>query len=393
MNAPHSKQSNSLNSFPKKNQNYKPPKMNNQKNEGYSSSNNIYSGYSSHTGGNIYAQTNENNNQKPKNNIIDGSSSNRNIYNAPPKINSPVYVPQTSGNINHGYIQKASGDMPLFPSNVSPINDNTNNPTSTEPLIPTKKLELNSKFCHCCECCECCECIECIECCNCCQCIDCCECCDTNYDMEEIKGRDKCCIIIFCVILAAIDIYDIIITLISERNNYILCLIPDLLYLFFVIFEPITTMRVRWLRITGSVLSVVYLVLSIVLGFYQILKLPSHKVEGINGEKEEIDKRAGPIAFRIIIFSLLINFIFHYYWGIEICCRSNGDYCCCFCCSCCNKCKNMVSRRRHRYNSHHHSSPHHYRAPHHSAPHRSAPHHAPHHRPHHRAHHGGHRRH
>ena len=163
MNAPHSKQPNSLNSFPNKIQNYKPPKMNNQKNEGYSSNNNIYSGYSSHTGGNIYAQTNENNNQKPKNNIINGASSNRNIYNVPPKIN----IPQSSGNINQGHIQKESGDMPLFPSNIVSINDNTNNPTSTELLIPNKKHDLNRKFCHCCECCEC---FECIECCSCCQC-------------------------------------------------------------------------------------------------------------------------------------------------------------------------------------------------------------------------------
>ena len=189
MNAPHSKQPNSLNSFPNKIQNYKPPKMNNQKNEGYSSNNNIYSGYSSHTGGNIYAQTNENNNQKPKNNIINGASSNRNIYNVPPKIN----IPQSSGNINQGHIQKESGDMPLFPSNIVSINDKSglnwskdengkyyvetsyditastgSRPsTSTELLIPNKKHDLNRKFCHCCECCEC---FECIECCSCCQC-------------------------------------------------------------------------------------------------------------------------------------------------------------------------------------------------------------------------------
>ena len=219
--------------------------------------------------------------------------------------------------------------------------------------------------------------------------------------MEEIKGNDKCCVILFCVILAAIEIYDIIMTFIVERNNYIFFLIPDLLYLFFAIFEPITTMRVRWLRITGSVLSVIYLVLSIVLGIYQILKIPYHKVEGINGEEKEMDKRGPPILLRFIIFTLLLNFIFHFYWRIDICCRSNEDYCCCFCCSCCNKCKIILSRRRNRYNSHHHSSPHHYKAPHRSAPHRSAPHlraphrsaphhaphRAPHHRPHHRAHH------
>ena len=258
-------QPNSLNNFPKNNQNYKPPKINKKNNQGYSSNDNINSGYSSHTGGNIYAKVNENNKPKPKNNIANKAA----IFNPPPKINPPVYAPKTSGNINQAYSPKTSGDMPLFPSNYTPNSATNNNPTSTEPLISTSKLDIKknccnlSECCDCCECgncCECCECCECGDCCECCECDDCCECCEcddicescktcqcceSNCEVGDIYGPDKCCVIFFCICLAALQIYDIIITFIKEKNNYILFLIPDFLYLFFAIFEPITLMRVR----------------------------------------------------------------------------------------------------------------------------------------------------
>ena len=384
--APNFNQPSSLYSYPNQNPNYMPPQMNigSENTGGYNSQgNNIYSGYDSQMGGNIYSQASGNIYAQP--------------YNSQPQVNPPIYVPQVSGNINPGYAPQTSGDInPVYapkvsgeitisPLNVSPVSATTTDiPTSTEPLVPTSNVVVVKSSC-----------------------------CETDDSIESLTGFEKCGVIGSCVILAIIGFNDMAFTLNTENINHALFLIPDLLYLFFAIFEPITIMRVRCLRTAGGVLSIVFLVLSIIFGILQLVHLENHKNEIDNikdNGRDRIDDCTPFTYIRVIAFIIILNIIFYAYWKLKICCR-------------CENTGSSSTYRNYDYDyedtyvttsspshhhthlrsaPHHHSAPHH-SAPHHSAPHRSAPHHnaphhaphhsAPHHAAHHSAHHGGHRRH
>ena len=195
----------------------------------------------------------------------------------------------------------------------------------------------------------------------------------------------------------------------TENINHALFLIPDLLYLFFAICESITIMRVRWLRTTGGVLSIVFLVLSIVFGIVQLIHLDDHKgyYSNMKNGHDRIDDCKPFTYIRVIVFVIILNIIFYAYWNLKICCRceNNGSSSTYYYDS--GDTYVTTSSPSHHHHSHLRSAPHHHSAPHHSAPHRSAPHHsaphhaphhsaphhAPHHSAHHSAHHGGHRRH
>ena len=411
-NAPNFNQPNSLYSYPNQNPNYMPPQMNieSQNNEGYNSQGiNIYSGYSPQMGDNIYSQASGNIYSQPQDNQVYGAQPSENIYTAPPQSNPPLYAPQTSGNINpeyappisgdinQAYIPNTSGEIALSPVNVPPVSyDTTNIPTSTEPLVPTSDVVVVKSSC-----------------------------CETDESIEELTGCHICGVIFSCVALAIIGFNDMVFTLRTKSINHALFLIPDLLYLFFAIFESITIMRVRWLRTCGGVLSIVFLVLSIVFGILQLIHLNNHKGEDVREGHDFVNDCIPFTYIRIVVFVIILNIIFYVYWRIKICCR----------------CENTGSSStyyeydsgttyitttttspsyHHPHHHHiaphhsaphlrsaphhsapHHSAPHHsapHHAPHHSAPHRSAPHHAPHHSAphhsaHHSAHHGGHRRH
>ena len=395
-NGPNFNQPNSLYSYPNQNPNYMPTQINigPQNSEGYNSQdNNFYSGYSSQMGANIYSQSSGNIYSQPQNTT-------------PIQSNPPLYAPQTSRNINQeydpqisgeinlAYAPKTNGEIALSPVNISPISDDTANiPTSTESLVPTSNVVVVKSSC-----------------------------CETDEAIEELSCCCKFGVIGSCVALAIIGFNDMVFTSRTKHINYALFLVPDLLYLFFSIFEPITIIRIRWLRTTGGILSIVYLVISIVFGILQLINLNNHKNEEGNVGDDGHDFIDDCIPFtylRVIAFIIILNIIFYAYWRIKICfrCKNNGtsyyDYE--YDSGDTHITTTSSSYHHHPHHQsapHHHSAPHHsapfrsaphhstphHSAPHHSAPHHSAPHHAPHHSaPHHSAHHaphhGGHRRH
>ena len=391
--APNFNQPNSLYSYPNPNPNYMPPQTNIEQNsEGYNSqgNNNIYSGYSPQMGGNIYSQVSGNIYSQPQNNLPYGTQPSGNIYNAQFQDNTPLYVPQAIPNVSPEYPPQTSGEIAVSSLNVSPPTVPTDSPITTEPLIPTSDVVVVKRSC-----------------------------CETDESIEPLTGLEKCGVIFSNIALAIIGFNDMAFTLSTENINHALFLAPDLLYLFFSIFESITIMRVRWLRTTGGVLSIVFLVLSIAIGILQLIHLNDHKgeIENIRSDdgKDRINDCMVFPYLRVAAFTIILNIIFYAYWKLKICCR----------------CENTGSSSHYNYeydsgtyittsshhHTHHHSPPHHHSSPHHSAPHHSAPHHsapkrssphhsAPHHAPHrsaphhaahhsahHSAHHGGHGRH
>ena len=361
---------------------YSPP----VNNDGYNSqSNNIYSaaqsGFAPKTGGNIYSQANNNLYPQNSGNIYPPPQNNP-VYAppisayVPPPVNPPVYSPQVSGEITPVYVPQVSGeikvDVPqpnlnvvspepnIVPLNVAnPISvTSPTEPISTAPLIPPTNVVANTES----------------SCCG-----------GTDESMAELSGCQKCINITLGVFVSFGSFCCIIIGSIIDEINHGIFIPIDIIFLLYGVFIAVSVLRNRCLRVTSTVLSVIFFILGIVGTVFEIVLLNERKAK-----KNEliglIDNYCFFVYSRIFWLFCILNALFYNYWGIKICrcdTSSSGTY---------------HSGRSH---FHHHSPPHHtaihhsaphHSAPHHSAPHRSAPHHsAPHHSaPHHGGgHHGG----
>ena len=249
-----------------------------ESNEGYNSqSNNIYSGVQSgfaptsegsiysQVGGNIYSQNSGNIYQPPQNkskyavsptdniyqppqlpNPIYAPPPSGNIYVSPPPINPPVYSPQISGEINTGnipqvnvetnpgYIPQTSGNIVSPPVNLAPVN--VTNPTesaATIPLISSSSVQVNVEGC-------------------CCSRID--------ESMAVLTGCQRGCTIFLGIFLAFGCLCCVIISSMIEGIEHNIFLGLDLLFLAYGIFISVSVLRIRWIRITSTTLSVIFFV-------------------------------------------------------------------------------------------------------------------------------------
>ena len=311
------------------NPNYINPQMTN---EGYfNSQSNIYSPLHSNNtpqantysqiSGNIYYQNNININTQPQNNDIYNAQSNEN-YNPPP----PIYSSESNGYFNPGYTPNINETNQIYNPNIaddtnpanSPqiISDNNNEFTTQtnndiivstnidnnslqntlEPLanIPKKTNKANN-----------------VE--NCCS--------RRDPSLMEVNGCQKGWIIALCIFLDILGFNEIVLASTINSIYYNLVIIINILNIAFTIMESVSILRIRWIRIFGSVLSVVYLLGTIIVYIIQLIKMGNNEDPE---DKERISNCKMINFLKIIILIIIMNIVFYAYWRIRICYRSRN---------------------------------------------------------------------
>ena len=398
------------------NPNYPPTNNNNiypppQNNLGYiSESNNIYSGIpqsnpglNSQNSGNIYSPVNNRPayipQYAPNNDFIPKPSGD-----IPNQIqNSPAFIPQVSGNINPGYAPQISrninpgfapqisgeintGTIPQIPVDnkieVSPptsvevntgvppqISENINpevppptldnmisptgnnniptksevtNSSSTEPmpsvsvplLAPTNEIKISG--CGCCS-----------------NCID-----------SSIEPLDSCfskMVIIFSLVIAAFSAINSLIALSLDLNDFNAYLYIDVSIIVYTIINCFSVVRIRWIRVLATFLTVVFLIVGFGGTLFQYIVINTD----FSVSYYTFNFMKFLFFMRLIFFALVTHIIFLGYWGI-------------------NCCKNIGSGSSSSYSTHHHT---HFRTHHIGRSHFGGGHHSHHH--HGGGHHGG----
>ena len=181
--------------------------------------------------------------------------------------------------------------------------------------------------------------------------------CCTRKDpsLVELDCFQKYLILIMGIILTISGIVNILVTLIPNIENYNIFISIDIAIILYSIFVCLSVFQIRWLRVTATLLSVIFLVLGIGGSLYQFLLLNSKNSEFVSSSIYSVCKFI--FYGRIIWFLLIMNVLFYEYWGIK-----------------CLKCEGGSSggyRRHHRthFGVHHHFTHHHSR-PHHGGGHR-----------------------
>lgn len=95
--------------------------------------------------------------------------------------------------------------------------------------------------------------------------------------MREITGCQKCMIIGFCIILNILGFNEIGLASTINSINYSLVLIINILNIAFAILESVSILRIRWIRIFGSILSVIYLLGCISIYIIQLIKMENNE--------------------------------------------------------------------------------------------------------------------
>ena len=326
--------------FNNPNPNYIPPQMTN---EGHfnSQNNNIYSvqsnntpqinNYSQNSGG-IYYQNNININIQPQNNNLYNAKFNEN-YNPPPPIYSskvninynqgytpytneinqdytpntvdpnPTYSPYITSDYsdnNNGFTSQANDDNALSTKvNNTPVNvDNNSLPNNSEPLVlPPKKTNKENNVENCCS--------------------------RRDPSMREVTGCQKCLIIGFCIFLDILGFNEIALASLVDSIYYSLALSINILNIAFTIMESVSILRIRWIRIFGSVLSIIYLLGTIIVYIIQFIKMENNEEPEDN---ERIDNCKLINFMKIIVLIIIMNIVFYAYWGIRICYRHRHSH-------------------------------------------------------------------
>lgn len=301
--------------------NYIPPQVTN---DGYfnSQSNNIYSAEQSNitpqtniysqNSGSICGQNNINIYTKPENNDISKTKSLENC-NPPPPIyaansngyfNNQEYIPNiTSGSndiyspqiINGFSPQTNNNNIASTKINITPVNIVNKPNTYSEPLVrPLNQNQTNKVNNE----------------------VNCCS--KRDLSMKEITGCQKCLIIGFCIILSVFGFNEIALASTIDSIYYNLVLIMNLSNIVFTIMVSVSILRIKWLRIVASVLSILFLLGSILAYIFQYIKME-------NNEDPKDNERIGNCKFinvvKIIMLIIIVNIVFYAYWGIRICYR------------------------------------------------------------------------
>ena len=417
--------------YPSTNNNniYPPP----QNNFGYNSEgSNIYSGIgipqsnpglNSQNSGNIYSATDNRPayipQYAPNNDFMPKPSGD-----IPIQIqNNPSYIPQISGNINPSFVPQSSGDInpgfapqisgeintgtipqipvdnkievapptslevntgvtPQISGNINPEvppptldnmispTGNNNIPTkieatsssSTEPMpsISDPLLAASNQ--------------EKISGCGCCSnCID-----------SSIEPLDSCfskMIIIFSIVIAVFSAINSLIALTLDLNEFNAYLYLDISIIVYSIINCFSVVRIRWLRVLATFLTVVFLIIGTGGTLFQYIVISTEKYVS----HTTFNFMKFLFFMRLIFFALTTHIIFYGFWGIN-CCKNLGS-----------GSSSGSSYRTHRthFNTHHIGGRSHFGGGHHSHPHFGGGHHS---RPHfggghhHGGHHGGHGR-
>ena len=311
---------------------YIPPQMTNGQYFN-SRSNNIYSVVQSNNtpqtniysqnSRNIYYQDNININTQPQNNHdIYNDQSNEN-YNPPPPIYSPqsngyfnpgytphtneikqisiprfiietnpVYSPHIASEKNNGFTSQTNDDnIASTKINITPVNiDNSSLPNTSKPLVHVVKKNKVKNVENCCS--------------------------RRDPSLREVTGCQKGWIIAFCIFLDILGFNEIGIASLMDSINYGLALLINLLNIAFTIMESVSTLRIRWIRIFGSILSVVYL-----LGTISVYIIQRIQMDNSEDQKEKDNQESFELenVLKIIILIIIMNIVFYAYWGIRIC--------------------------------------------------------------------------
>ena len=105
---------------------------------------------------------------------------------------------------------------------------------------------------------------------------------------------------------------------------YSLVLLINLLNIAFTIMESVSILRIRWIRIFASVLSVTHLLGTIVIYIVQFINMEKNEYPE---DDERIEECKTINIMKIIVLIIFMNIIFYAYWGIRICyrCENSGS--------------------------------------------------------------------
>lgn len=359
------------------NPNYPPTNNNNiypppQNNFGYTSeSNNIYSGVpqsnpgiNTQNSGNIYSAADIRPayipQYAPNNDFIPKPSGD-----IPNQIqNSPAFIPQASGNINPGYIPQTSGDFnpgfapqisgeintgtipqipvdnkievdlptsvevntgvtPQISGNINPEvppptldniispTGNNNIPTKSEvtssssvepmpsvsvPLLaPTNQVKISDCNCSCC-----------------CNCID--------SSMDPLDSCFSKMIIIFSIVIAVFSAINSLIALSLDLNDFNAYLYIDVSIIAYTIINCLSVVRIRWLRVLDTFLTVVFLIIGLGGSLFQYIVINTE----FSVSHNTFNFMKFIFIMRLIFFALVTHIIFLGFWDIN-CCKNLGS--------------------------------------------------------------------
>lgn len=359
------------------NPNYPPTNNNNiypppQNNFGYTSeSNNIYSGVpqsnpgiNTQNSGNIYSAADIRPayipQYAPNNDFIPKPSGD-----IPNQIqNSPAFIPQANGNINPGYIPQTSGDFnpgfapqisgeintgtipqipvdnkievdlptsvevntgvtPQISGNINPevpppTLDNIISPTgnnnistksevtsssSVEPmpsvsvplLAPTNQVKISDCNCSCC-----------------CNCID--------SSMDPLDSCFSKMIIIFSIVIAVFSAINSLIALSLDLNDFNAYLYIDVSIIAYTIINCLSVVRIRWLRVLDTFLTVVFLIIGLGGSLFQYIVINTE----FSVSHNTFNFMKFIFIMRLIFFALVTHIIFLGFWDIN-CCKNLGS--------------------------------------------------------------------
>lgn len=359
------------------NPNYPPTNNNNiypppQNNFGYTSeSNNIYSGVpqsnpgiNTQNSGNIYSAADIRPayipQYAPNNDFIPKPSGD-----IPNQIqNSPAFIPQASGNINPGNIPQTSGDFnpgfapqisgeintgtipqipvdnkievdlptsvevntgvtPQISGNINPEvppptldniispTGNNNIPTKSEvtssssvepmpsvsvPLLaPTNQVKISDCNCSCC-----------------CNCID--------SSMDPLDSCFSKMIIIFSIVIAVFSAINSLIALSLDLNDFNAYLYIDVSIIAYTIINCLSVVRIRWLRVLDTFLTVVFLIIGLGGSLFQYIVINTE----FSVSHNTFNFMKFIFIMRLIFFALVTHIIFLGFWDIN-CCKNLGS--------------------------------------------------------------------